>query len=254
MPKYPFVEEEFETVRTIIRERASISRYGDGELRCAIDGSCSSQKGDPKLAEKLRRILKNDIKGLLVGIPRSVERYDWAMYNSKKAGSWVKYRTHRFGSLLDPSKKYYSSFITRSDNAFHINCKQYWDLCKVMWDKRNVVFIQGEEKPIAKTKDLFGNISSSKIIIGPSHHAFDEYEKIKNEAKKHYEKNVLFILALGAAATVLACDIHLDGYQALDLGHMGAFYGNIFKEKPGLEKIEKEAISNDQIYNKELYK
>lgn len=248
MRKYPFVEEEFETVRTIIREKASISRFGDGELRCAVGGGCSSQHGDPKLAEKLKVILKNETKGLLVGIPRSVDRYDWVLYNKKKAHSWVKYRTKRFCDLLNPKSKYYSSFITRTDNALHIGCRQYWDLCKGMWDQRDVIIVQGNEKKITDTKGLFDNVKTLNIVFGPAHHAFDNYSELKMAIKKYYQKDVLFILAMGVCATVLAYDIHLDGYQALDLGHFGAFYNNSFPEKDELIRIEKEAIGNDDVF------
>ena len=41
---------------------------------------------------------------------------------------------------------------------------------------------------------------------------------------KKYSKDHLVIIALGATATVLAYDLTLDGYQALDLGHIDIEY------------------------------
>ena len=251
--KYPFVEEEFETIRTIIRDKASISRFGDGEFRCAVGAGCTSQEHSPDILARLQKILRNEVKNLLVGIPRSVGRYDWIVPAPKKAHSWVRYRDEKFCKYLSPKTKYYSAFITRTDSAPHIGCQQYWDLCKQMWKDRDIVIIQGEEKQISTAKHLFDGVKSIDIIFGPSRHAFREYNTLLETARTKYKKDILFILSIGVTATILAYDIHLEGYQALDIGHLGVFYNKIFDEKKALTQIEQESIGNNDRYIKNIY-
>jgi len=68
MSQYPFVEEEFETMRTILYYRCSIARYGDGELRLATGNGCKGQIFNSYLSKRLRKILKSDLDNLLIGI------------------------------------------------------------------------------------------------------------------------------------------------------------------------------------------
>ena len=53
--------------------------------------------------------------------------------------------------------------------------------------------------------------------------AFSKYDEILNECKKQ-SKDVLFILALGPTATILADDLSKEGWRALDMGHIDIEY------------------------------
>ena len=71
--------------------------------------------------------------------------------------------------------------------------------------------------------DLFDNARSVRRILCPPRDAFERLEEIKREARK-VEKGVLFLIALGPAATVLAYDLFKAGYQAIDVGHVDVEY------------------------------
>ena len=74
-------------------------------------------------------------------------------------------------------------------------------------------------KKFPKFNDLFDNARSIRRILCPPRDAFERLEDIKQEACK-VEKEALFLIALGPAATVLAYDLFKAGYQAIDVGHV----------------------------------
>lgn len=60
-------------------------------------------------------------------------------------------------------------------------------------------------------------------FLCPAENAFDRYEEIYNEAVKQ-PKDKLFLIALGPTASVLAYDLAMKGYQAIDIGHADLSY------------------------------
>jgi glycosyltransferase family protein len=92
-----------------------------------------------------------------------------------------------------------------------------------MWDGRDIVFIEGEESRLRVGNDLFANARSVRRVIAPRKDAFARYREILDVAST-FDKSVVHILALGPTATVLAHDLHLRGFQALDLGHVDIEY------------------------------
>ena len=71
--------------------------------------------------------------------------------------------------------------------------------------------------------DLFDNVHTIRRILCPPRDAFNQYKDILTEACK-LEKDVLFLIALGPTATVLAYDLFKAGYQAIDAGHVDVEY------------------------------
>lgn len=71
--------------------------------------------------------------------------------------------------------------------------------------------------------DLFDNAQSIHRILCPPCNAFNSINRIRAEACKQ-NKNVLFLIALGPTATVLAYDLFKAGYQAIDIGHVDVEY------------------------------
>ena len=57
-----------------------------------------------------------------------------------------------------------------------------------------------------------------------SNHLKKRLQAILESAKKIEDKSVLFIIALGPTATILAYDLAGLGYQAIDAGHMDVEY------------------------------
>ena len=193
-----------ETIRKIIDDRCSVSRFGDGEvLLTSPDKEIRFQKGDPLLAKRLTEVLQSHEEGHIVCISDAFR--DLYRYNRKSRRFW---RTHfyLYGSwwdrLLVAGRKYYNTFVTRPymDFARKEDSARWFHDMKGIWDNRDIVFIEGEK---------------SRLGVG--------LEDIKQEACK-VEKEALFLIALGPAATVLAYDLFKAGYQAIDVGHVDVEY------------------------------
>lgn len=58
-----------ETMRLLEKEKVSFLRYGDGEIAIMMGDSIPFQEFNPKLARRLRKILRTEIEGLKIGIP-----------------------------------------------------------------------------------------------------------------------------------------------------------------------------------------
>lgn len=223
---YPHVKNESQTIKDIIKNSSSISRFGDGEFNICIGRSIGFQKYDPTLSRRLREILKSDTKKIIIGI-NTLPTID------KISPIWKKFiirRGDRVSQLFKEKKVYGSSTIT---TIFPKNKKLLLDRTielKKIWEKRNVVFVIGMNSRFFLCEDLFDNIKEYSFIYGPPKNAFSEYELILNKIMT-YSTDWLIMLSLGPTATLLSYDLSNKGYQAIDIGHMPSKY---HREKYGI--------------------
>lgn len=216
-----------ETIRKIIDEHCSVSRFGDGELLLTNPGKALGfQKGDLQLAERLREVLTSQEEGHLLCVPDTFENL--YRYIRKARRFW---RTHFFiyGKWWDyylmPGRMYYNSFVTRPymDLASKEASGRWFAQLRGIWKDRDVVFIEGEKSRLGVGNDLFDGARSIRRILCPPCDAFGSINEILQEARK-IEKTALFLIALGPTATVLAYDLFKTGYQAVDIGHADIEY------------------------------
>lgn len=215
-----------ETIQKIVREGCSVSRFGDGEILLTNNKAIGFQKADSKLGERLKEVLQSNADGHIVCLSDTFT--DIYRYNRKARRFW---RTHFFiyghiwDNLLIPNKQYYNTFVTRPymDFAQKTQCGKWFHDMQAIWQNRNIIFIEGEKSRLGVGNNLFHNAKSIKRILCPPTSAFDKYDSIINEAVKQ-SKDVLFLIALGPTATVLAYDLHKKGYQAIDIGHVDIEY------------------------------
>lgn len=223
IPKVASIDE---TICKIVNEKCSVSRFGDGEILLTNQKSIGFQKGDALLAQRLIEVIQsNNVKHLIC---ISDVFNDLDRYNRRARRFW---RTHffLFGNLWDKylikERTYYNTFMTRPymDFVSKSESMNWFRHLKEIWTDRDVVFIEGEKSRIGVGNDLFENTHSVRRILCPPTNAYDKYDQILNEALK-LNKEVLFLVALGPTATVLAYDLFLNGYQAIDIGHVDIEY------------------------------
>ncbi len=204
---YPRVLDEMATMQRVLAG-ASIARYGDGELKMADHGvGIKSQPADSKLSQRLREILI-DSGSCMVGIPNIHS-------DTPKAEFWGKYK--RFAPLLEGSRRYVSSFITRPDSAPWINTDAYWALLESLWLGLDVTLVRGSTKSLI-AEDLEG-ARTVREIVAPRQGAWFEYKDLMARIGK--PERVL--ICLGPTATVMAVDLCAKGVHAIDLGHAGLY-------------------------------
>ena len=215
-----------ETIDYIIKNQASISRYGDGELKLMNNKSIFFQNHSEELSNRLKEIAKSSCKNHIVCIPDIFA--DLTIYDEEPYEYWKLHvaKTRRLWySILNRDKQYFNSFISRCYYMYKDKSKsrEWFKKIKLIWNNREVVIIEGEKSRLGIGNDLLNNCRSIERILCPVKNSFSKYEEILEQAQK-IDKNKLILLALGPTATVLAYDLCKLGYQAVDIGHLDIEY------------------------------
>lgn len=224
---YPQIMSVEDTISQIVDHGKSIARFGDGEFGIMFGVQrWRFQKKDEKLAERLREVLRSQQEKVLIGL---IDLYgDFEAWDVKAANGARVYLTpevrKQHYALLDPHRIYGNTRISRNES---------WEMVrnqKRIWEGRDCVFVEGFQTRMGVGNDLFDNARSIVRILCPAESAFDRYEEICNEAVKQ-PKDRLFLIALGPTASVLAYDLAMRGYQAIDLGHADLSYEWLLRGK-----------------------
>lgn len=251
------------TINYIIKNKCSVSRYGDGEFNIIQGIGNGFQEYNLELSKRLNEILMlESTKKHIICVP----------YTLKTTKGNVKYTKHFWGyylalnkefifNKLSPNKQYFDTQMTR----FYIeykskkHCKSHIDLLKQIWNKRDILIVEGSQTRSGVGNDLYSNSNSIKRILCPAENAYDKYEIIFNSIKSNATTDTLILMSLGMTATVLAYDLSLIGYQAIDLGHLDIeyewFLTGATKKIPIKNKYVNEAGNKNNIEecNDELY-
>lgn len=245
------------TLQKLLNEQKSFCRFGEGEFAWMNQIPQNSfQENSEELSVRLKEVISSNNKNILIGIPDVFENLN--QYTSKAKRFWTIYlnkHRHEWEIYLDSNRIYYNTlatrfYIDRLDTAY---ANKVVNIYKQIWDKKKIVIIEGEYTRLGIQNDLFDNAEEIKRIIAPATNAFFSYEKIL-EAALSLPKDVLFLLALGPTATVLAYDLSIEGYWAIDVGHIDIEYEwfrcNAREKIPIRGKYVNEALSKGD-YSKE---
>lgn len=210
-----------ETRRHLIKEGKSIARFGDGEFSAiACMQRWNFQVASKKLASRLKEVLQTEVDGLLIGLNPTFYK-DLTKLSELDADGVRAYMRpevrRQHASLLDRDREY-------ADALFHnIYTEKDAEEIKDIWRDRNCVIIEGVHTGSGVGNDLFDCCKSVKRILCPAENAFEQYDEILKVALDQ-PKDRLMLLALGPTATVLAYDLCLEGFQAIDIGHTDLIY------------------------------
>lgn len=216
-----------ETIDDIVMHQKSISRYGDGELRMMLNkGKDIFQPESPELSARLKEVLGSDLDNLIIGLPGPLCSVRKENLNSKYF--WMRF-INLYGNLiaeyLNPKKVYGNAGISR----FYMGLKdksvavQILEKLKKIWDKKEILIVEGEFSRMGVGNDLFENAAGLSRMVCPAENAFEKYDEIL-EASKKYGKDKLILIALGPTATILSYDLAKTGYWAIDIGHVDVEY------------------------------
>lgn len=223
----PFVYDEISTLEEMVDKKYSIARYGDGEISICLGEGIYFQEYDSKLSQRLREILMDEsVENLLVCVAPNVSSC-YAVTGRVRTFIYKFFARYKesYVKLLNPDKKYGSTFISRPD-AFLFKddeLEQYRNLLRKLWDNRDVLIVTGQSSRFVLDTELFDNIKSSEFLYGLSENAFRQYDDLLARIISH-PREKLILLALGPTASVLAYDLAIEGYQAIDLGHLPSCY------------------------------
>ena len=233
----PHISSVAQTCDKIITDRCSISRYGDGEFEIILGHAKDIYQGNNKeLADRLKNILLSELQNHIVAL---ADDYG-AMEGIRKENRDVirKYMTpekrEQHYSLLDMNREYFNAYISRPYVIYPHDeieqAKKRFERLKRIWDKQDVLFVEGNKTRMGVGNDLFHNAASIQRIIAPNENAYDVYNDIYHAVLEH-GKGKLILIALGPTATVLAYDMARKGYWALDIGHLDLEYEWVLQGK-----------------------
>ena len=214
------------TIDEAIRNKCSISRYGDGELKLMAGLGICVQPFAEELASRLRGIIRSEEPRLLICLPDVFGSLN--QYKEEEKQYWsrhlVKYRRLWY-SVLKMDNVYYNAFISSFYDRVvdKSRCGEWFRMMQGLWEERDVVLVEGEESRLGVGNDLFDNVRSTKRILAPPENAFARYKDILTEVEKQ-DRSKLILIALGPTATVLVYDLHKLGFQAIDVGHIDIEY------------------------------
>ncbi len=218
-----------ELIKKIIEEKKSIGRFGDGELLWAFGLKHNSfQNNNSKMQKMLMEILNNNRNDFIVCLPRTLNNVDGLIYKSKSY--WKEFAVKNNELIINNINngiKYGDSLITRPymdyiEKNFEFIEKDF-NLLKKIWDKKDVIIVEGEYSRLGVGNDLFNNCNSIQRILCPSKNAFDYYSSIYDNLKNR-DKKMLYLFALGPTATILSYNLSKEGFQCIDIGHVDVEY------------------------------
>ena len=227
---FPQFRDSSETLDLIINEHKSLARFGDGEFSIIANiNRHKFQRLDSRLSARLSEVLNSNCDSLILAI---ADNYgDLSKYNERSANAirvYMNEDTRRFhSSLLRRDYIYSDAYITRPYVIYNDldtdGPKNRFRQLQKIWQDKNIIIVEGAQTRLGIGNDLFSNAASIKRIIAPATSSFDQYDNILAESLKQ-DNNNLFILAIGPSSGVLAYDLSLEGYQAIDVGHIDMEY------------------------------
>ena len=225
----PMIRSAEELLETIIKEKKSLSRYGDGELEIMQNRVRPwFQETDKKLAERLKEIFNCKDQRIIIALANDFGNLD--CFTEESADAIRQYLSEgireKVMQMIDLNRTYYDAYVSRP--YIQYQDKHYADriftLFKKIWENRDVLLVEGRYAYNGIRNDLFQEAASIRRIIAPAKNAFSMYDEILTAAEKCAEKDTLVLISLGPTATVLAYDLAMKGIQALDIGQLDNEY------------------------------
>lgn len=225
----PIIRSAEELLEKIIKEKRSLSRYGDGELEIMQNRSRPwFQETDKNLAERLKEIFTCEDERIIIALANDFGNLD--CFTEESADAIRQYLSQgireKVMQMIDLNRIYYDAYVSRPyiqyQNKPYAN--RIFTLFKKIWENRNILLVEGRYAYNGIRNDLFQEAASIHRIIAPAKNAFSMYDEILTAAERCAEKDTLVLISLGPTATVLVYDLAMKGIQALDIGQLDNEY------------------------------
>jgi len=231
-----FISDTETSMKRLAKDHVSFVRIGKGEIELMRGETLPGQCYDQELARRLKEILKNRERGLLVGIPYYYVYPQKSLLPSVEVHSLsiAPQRRFLFKNCLK-SRHYIDSGITQ---VYHIykdyDFDRHFRMVKKLLKDRNVTVICGEGIFDRFQYRLLDVCRSVEFQYAPSTDAYSKYVQILKKART-VSKERLILISLGPTAKPLTYDLYQDGYQVWDIGHLLKDYDCYMRKKTRTE-------------------
>ncbi len=227
--KVPEIKSAELLLKKMLLDGSSLCRYGDADFEIILGRDRAwYQKKNANLAKYLKEILRINDPGINIAIAQDFSGFE--CYKEKAADGIRLYMAgnvrHEVASLLSDEVTYYDAYVSRPYYIYKDskNADVIFPLFKKLWNNRDVCIIEGLFGRFGIGNDLLSNAGGVSRIACPARNAWDKYELIKSYIINNIQKDKLLLISLGSTATVLAYELALEGYQAVDIGQLDNEY------------------------------
>ena len=215
-----------DTISAVIEKKASFCRFGDGEIGLMKGDGIPFQVYDEELSNRLFEVFQSDLEDVFIGIPYFVfnPSDDFESEVKRFVRAWGPKNRPLINSITIPGKTYYDAACTQLYASYQqYDFHDHFLRVQEIWRNRDITLICGQSVFSHIKNNIFDTANSVTWQYAPARNAYSEYQSILEKAKSSPD-NHLIIIILGPTATVLAYDLAIAGYQALDLGHLAKDY------------------------------
>lgn len=266
--KVPEIKSAELLLQKMLQDGSSLCRYGDSDFEIILGRDRAwYQKKNDNLAKHLKEILRVNNPDINIAIAqnfRGLERY------TEKAADGIRLYLegnvrHEVASLLSDEVTYYDAYVSRPYCIYKDskNADVIFPLFKKLWKNRDVCIIEGVFGRFGIGNDLLSHVGSVSRIACPARNAWDKYGLIKSYIMNNIQKDRLLLISLGSTATVLAYELALEGYQAVDIGQLDNEYDWYLAKTPDRIAIKGKMVAEvsqkwekepaiEKVYNQQL--
>lgn len=216
------------TLDYILEHKSSVIRFGDGEFNLIRGKDIPFQNYEPELALKLKNILlSGSHDSLLICLPDVFTRM--SQYTKSAQNFWEEHAFVQNRKLFKEIERkniwYGSAFISRPymDLKDKSNSVRYFRKLKSIWNKKDILIVEGKYTRSGEGNDLFENANSIKRIICPANNSYYKINEIEMAIRKNCS-NRLVLLMLGPTAKIIVDDLNNIPNQLIDIGHIDSEY------------------------------
>lgn len=246
--KTPEILSADKLLEKIIDKKSSLVRFGDGEFEMMrLKKRPWFQNPNEILSSKLIQIINTCHENIEIAVADNFGNLD--KYTEEAAEGIREYMTletrDAIMTYLHTDRIYGDAYVTRPylmyrDKNF---ASRIFSLYKRLWKDRNILMVEGRYTRMGINNGLFDGAYSIRRIICPPQNAFDKYDVIYQKICSNAKSDDLILISLGPTATVLAYDLALIGYQAIDIGQLDNEYEWYLRKAAVRVEIENKMVS-----------
>ena len=238
-----------ELLNHIIAYGDSLCRFGDGEFDIIFcEPRAWFQDCNTELGNRLKDILKDNNSKVIVAVADNYGNLD--KYTEDAADSIRRYmipeKRKKHMEALDVNREYYDAYVSRPYMIYkdkNANAKEIFSLYKRLFKERDIIIVEGRNTKTGIGNDLFNGANQVRRILCPDVNAYEHYYQILRLVIENAKKSDLILITLGPTATVLAYDLALEGYQAIDFGQVDNEYEWYLMQATEREVIQGKSVS-----------
>lgn len=230
------------SIQYIKEHRCSVSRFGDEEFCLIRGGKEGRQNADNDLSKRLLHVLiSSNLPNHIVGIPYALKDASLHRKDNKEFWDYFVLRNgNSIRSFLSSSSTYVDTQFPRLYSIYDDDSyptKKCHEL-KRIWEGQDIVFVG--EAPSDTDNVFFENSKSVVYIQRLANDEVSTYDDILHTITNEVTKDKLILLCNGQVSPILAYDLAMLGYWAIDLRYLSIEYewyrisqsqNNPFKEK-----------------------